>query len=52
MTYDEKQMIFTGAATPEESAALALHYEIATAARAAVHEGRLLSAYFYRPFGR
>ena len=35
MTYDEKQMIFTGAATPEESAALALHYEIATAARAA-----------------
>ena len=34
MTYDEKQMIFTGAATPEESAALALHYEIATAARA------------------
>ena len=35
MTYDEKQMIFTGAATPEESAALALHYEIATAARTA-----------------
>lgn len=35
MRYDEQQMIFVGETTPEASAALALHYEITTAARAA-----------------
>lgn len=35
MTYDKEQMIFTGAVSPEESAAVALHYEIAAAARTA-----------------